>query len=117
MREFLNFSIQFNLNLRDAALPVARQLVMFDPENPASLDLMGEILLRLGDTLNAERFFLRALEKNPDYDQAHLHLGEFYQRQRKFDLSRYHLARVLETSTNKKTLARAQQALEPNLSP
>jgi tetratricopeptide (TPR) repeat protein len=117
LREYLYFSIQFNLNLRDTVLPMTRKLVMSDPENPVSLDLIGEVLLQLGDWLNAERFFLRALEKDPDYDQAHLHLGEFYRNQGKTSLARYHLSRVIETTRNQITLERAQQTLDPNPSP
>jgi tetratricopeptide (TPR) repeat protein len=117
VREFIKFSLQFNLDLRNTALQMARQLVVEDPENPISLDLMGEILLRIGDTLNAERFFLRALENNPDYDQAHLHLGEFYQDQGKHDLAGYHLTKVLDVSTNPITIERAQQMLGLNITP
>jgi tetratricopeptide (TPR) repeat protein len=91
IREFLTFSLQFNLDLRDVALPMARQLLSQEPMNPISLDLMGEILLNLGDTLNAERFFLRSLENDPGYPRAHLHLGRLYQSQGKSDLASYHL--------------------------
>jgi tetratricopeptide (TPR) repeat protein len=116
-REFVRFSIQFNLDLKMSALPMARQLVMDDPGNPISLDLMGEVLLRLGDMLNAERFFLRALENDPDYDLAYLHLGEFYQDQGRQDLARDYLQRLLDVSANPILIARAQQVLSTNFVP
>jgi tetratricopeptide (TPR) repeat protein len=117
IREFLHFSIRFNLNLREVALPVARQLMVINPEDPASLDAMGEVLFHLGDTLNAERFYLRALERNPDYDQVHLHLGGLYLLNGDRQLAEYHYGRVLETSRNARTIARAQQALDEYFSP
>ncbi len=117
VREFLTFSIQFNLNLRDVALPMARQLVMLKPKDPASLDLMGNILYRLDDMLNAERFFLRSLAQDPEYDQVHFHLADLYRSQGKHNLAYYHYVRVLDLSTNAQTKARAQEALEQYNSP
>jgi len=117
VREFLKFSIQFNLNLHDVALPVARKLVVLNPKNPISLDLMGDILLRLGDMFNAERFFLRALAQDPEYDQAHLHLGQLYLNQTKQELAQYHFGRVLEVSTNAEVKARARKSLDAYFSP
>ncbi len=117
VREFLKFSIRFNLNLREVALPVARQLVMRNPHNPGSLDVMGDILLYLGDDLNAERFYLRALQHDPHYDQAHLHLGGLYRLQGRLDLAQYHYNQVLELTTNPLIMARAQQALNACFSP
>ena len=117
VREFLKFSIQFNLNLHDVALPVARKLVALNPKNPISLDLMGDILLRLGDMFNAERFFLRALAQDPEYDQAHLHLGQLYLSQTKKELAQYHFGRVLEVSTNAEVKARARKSLDAYFSP
>ena len=117
VREFLKFSLLFNLDLRDVALPLARQLVILNPLDPASLDVMGEIFVHLGDMLNGERFFLRALAQDMDYDHAHLHLGDLYRSQGKYNLAMYHYGRVVETSTNAQIITRAQKALEPNISP
>lgn len=117
VREFLQFSIRYNLNLDEVALPVARQLVMMNPEDPASLDVMGEVLFILGDSLNAERFYQRALSQNPNYDLAHLHLGWLYLVSGDKELAEYHYNRVLELTTNTKTMAQAQQALDEYFSP
>ncbi len=117
VREFLKFSIRFNLNLRDVALPVARQLVMRNPNDPGSLDVMGDVLLNLGDDLNAERFYLRALANDPKYDQAHFHLGGLYQLQGKMDLAQYYYQQVIELTSNPLMMARARQALDEYFSP
>jgi tetratricopeptide (TPR) repeat protein len=117
MREFLKFSMRYSLDLREVALPAARQLVMLNPDDPVYLDLMGEILFWLDDMLNAERFFLRALALAPEYDQAHLHLGNLYRSQGKGDLARYHYEQVLALSQNSLLIAHAQEALNPNRTP
>ncbi|MFC1996358.1 tetratricopeptide repeat protein [Chloroflexota bacterium] len=117
VREFLKFTLQYNLDLREVALPLARQLVILNPSDPASLDIMGEILVHLGDMLNGERFFLRALAQDMENDYAHLHLGDLYRSQTKYNQAKYHYGRVLETSTNAQIIARAQNALESNFSP
>jgi len=117
VREFLKFSIQFNLNLSEVALPVARQLVLLNPEDPASLDVMGDVLQHLDDDLNAERFYLRALQFDPGYDQAHFHLGGLYRLQGKMGLAESHYHQALASTTNGQTTSLVQQALETYFSP
>jgi len=117
VREFLKFCLRYNLDLQEVALPLARQLVIFNPDDPASLDVMGEVLLRLGDLLDAERFFLRALDKDSSFDQAHLHLGDLYRLKSEPDLVRYHYEQVLEFSSNAQTRLRAQEALDEYFPP
>jgi tetratricopeptide (TPR) repeat protein len=117
VREFLKFSLRYNLNLQEVALPLARQLVIANPEDPASQDVMGEVLFRLGDLLNAERFFLRALDYDPGFDQAHLHLGALYHLQGKPDLARDQYNQVLELTSNDQTYSQAQEALDEYFSP
>jgi tetratricopeptide (TPR) repeat protein len=112
VREFLKFSMQYNLDLRSVALPVARQLVLQYPKDPASLNLMGELLVRLGDMQNAERFFLRALSEDSIHDQTHLLLGQFYLGQGNFEAAEFHFYQVLEVSENQRIILIAQQALD-----
>jgi tetratricopeptide (TPR) repeat protein len=83
LRALVEFCIRYNYNLDEVALPTARRVIFSDPGNPASMDLMGQVLLRMGDLLNAERFLLRALDKNPGYAPAYLHLGLIYSMQDK----------------------------------
>jgi tetratricopeptide (TPR) repeat protein len=74
-RILAEFSIHYSNQIRQLALPAARQAVMLSPQDPASLDVMGQVLFNLGDYANAERFFLRSLQSDPNYAPAHLHLG------------------------------------------
>lgn len=71
-------NIDYNLDLRNIGLPAARQAVLLAPKDPAALDTIGQIYLALQNPLLARRFFLQALEHNPQYAQAHLHLGYLY---------------------------------------
>ncbi len=77
-RMLAEFCLRHQIQVRQVALPAARQAVMLAPNDVQGLDVLGETLLLLGDNLNAERFLRRALESNPDYAPAHLHLGMVY---------------------------------------
>jgi len=83
LRKYVEFCIRYNIDLGGAAIQEARRALSSDPNNPASLDVMGQVLFRLGDLLNAERFFQRALLVDLNYAPAYLHLGLVYSLQDK----------------------------------
>ena len=60
------------------ALPAARQAVTLDPDDARSLDVMAQVMLMLKDYRSAERFALSALQVDPTYAPACLHLGISY---------------------------------------
>jgi tetratricopeptide (TPR) repeat protein len=74
----VGFCVHSQYQVRPAALPAARQLLLLTPTDPAALDLMGQVLLLLEDPLNAERFFRRAIQSASDYAPARLHLAQVY---------------------------------------
>lgn len=74
-RSLANFSIKYEVEVRETGLPAARQAVLLDPEEPASLDAMAQVLTLLGDPASAERFLARALQFDPGYVPARIHLG------------------------------------------
>ncbi|MEA3350285.1 MAG: tetratricopeptide repeat protein, partial [Chloroflexota bacterium] len=112
LQALVEFSIRYNLDLRATALPAARQAVLLAPDDPASLDVMGQILFRLGDSLNAKRFWLRALEEDAVYAPTHLHLGLCYIFQDQPDLAREHLAMAISLAPDSAIAAHAQRLLE-----
>jgi tetratricopeptide (TPR) repeat protein len=69
------FSIKYEYDIEMYALEAMRQALLLNPEDAVSLDLMGQIYIRLDDTYTAERFLVRSLEVDPNYAPAHLHLG------------------------------------------
>lgn len=72
------FSVHIQYQVRQVALPAARQLLLLTPTDPAALDLMGQALFLLEDPFNAERFFQRAIQSDASYAPARLHLAQVY---------------------------------------
>ncbi len=91
-RAYADFCLRYNLDLHTKALPAARQAVLLDLDDPASLDRLGQVLFRLGDHLNAERLWRRALAQDSTQASTHLHLGFLYLFQDRPDLARSHLS-------------------------
>ena len=74
-RSAAEFAVRYNIDVRELALPAARQAVLLAPDDPAALDTLGQVFFKLGDPLSARRFFLRTLQNDPGYAPGHLHLG------------------------------------------
>ncbi len=74
-RQMAAFSLKYEYQLHQLALPAARKAVILSPNDAATLDLMGQVLFKLNDLTNSGRFFERALQANSQYAPAHLHLG------------------------------------------
>ena len=72
------FALQYNVDVRDLALSAARQAVLLAPKDPAAIDTLGQVYFKLGDALSARRFFQRALQQDPGYALAHLHMGLYF---------------------------------------
>lgn len=87
----VNFSIQYNLDVRGVALPTARQAVLLAPDDATALDAMGWTLANLEDYASAERFLQRSLEKDGTYAPASLHLGLLYLQQHKSTKAYFYL--------------------------
>lgn len=83
---------------REVGLPAARQGLSLAPENPEGLDVMGQVMVALEDYASAERFYFQALEKNPNYPSAHLHLGQMYLQQNKMDFARSHIKIAVQSA-------------------
>jgi len=72
------FCAQNNVNIRDVGVPAAQKAVVLAGEDPASLDVLGWLLTLDARYEEASRMLTRALELDPGYDSAHLHLGMLY---------------------------------------
>ncbi|MES0359270.1 MAG: tetratricopeptide repeat protein [Anaerolineales bacterium] len=70
-----NFYIKYESKLSDEGLPAAREAVILDPSDPTSLDMLGQIYLLLDSPHIARRFIQRALDIDPNFLPANLHLG------------------------------------------
>jgi tetratricopeptide (TPR) repeat protein len=80
-RFLAGFSIKYEYHLREIGLPAARQAVLLAPDDPACLDALGQVFFLLGDVTSAGRFYERALQADPGFAPAHLHLGLVYLQQ------------------------------------
>ncbi len=92
------FSIANGVDIRANALPAARQAVLLSPNDPAALDMLGWTMYSLGDMQEAERFSLRALQENPDFASAHLHLAQVYLQTGQYQEAYQHLRKALDLS-------------------
>ena len=113
----VEFCIRYNVDLRGIALPAARQAVSLTPNDPASLDVMGQVLSRLGDYINAERYYLRALQHDNQFPPTHLHLGLLYTLQGQRKLAQSHLSLAISLAPNTPTAEHAQRLLQENQEP
>jgi tetratricopeptide (TPR) repeat protein len=92
------FCVDNYLEVREIGLPAARQALSLAPANPDMLDLMGLVLLQLGDEIGAERFLQRALQMNPVHAGAHLHLGQLYLNQANVKQAASHLRQARDSA-------------------
>jgi tetratricopeptide (TPR) repeat protein len=111
-RLLAEFALQNQIQLRQLALPAARQAVMLDPTEPASLDVMAQVMLALLDYQSAERYALNALQTDPGYLPAYLHLGTAYLYQGESDLARQWLEKAQEKDPSSWVSAQAKRMLE-----
>ncbi len=72
------FALSYEYQVRQIALPAARQALLLDTGDPDSLVTMGQVLLLLGDLASAERHLYSALQVEPKHAPAHLQLGLLY---------------------------------------
>lgn len=72
------FCAQNNVNVRDVGVPAAQKAVVLAGEDAASLDVLGWLLTLDARYEEASRMLTRALELDPKYGPAHLHLGMLY---------------------------------------
>lgn len=117
LRALVNFCIRYNYNLRESALPIARQAIIADHNNPVTLDIMGQVLFRLGDMVNAERFYFRALEKDPSYAPAFLHLGLVYDLMGQAEKAANAFAMAIALAPGTTTASQAEHFLNPSTPP
>jgi tetratricopeptide (TPR) repeat protein len=74
-RILANYYIKYETKIREEGLAAAREAVIQDPEDSASLDAIAQIYLLLDSPFIARRFLDRALAADDNFAPAHLHLG------------------------------------------
>lgn len=110
-RLLAEFSLHYQLQVRQIALPAARRAVILSSDDPLPLDVLGQVLVILGDNLNAERYLRRALEVDKEYAPAHLHLGIVYMNRGENDRARAHFDLAKHVASNSWTYEQAQRLI------
>jgi tetratricopeptide (TPR) repeat protein len=89
------FSIENSMEAREVGLPAARMALLLQPDDPATLDLMGWTMMYFHDWASAERFLQQAIQRDADFVSAHLHLGQLYVQTGQYALAKKHLLQVV----------------------
>lgn len=110
-RMLAEFCLVYAFQIREAALPAARLAAQIGPEDPANLDVFGQVMLALGDEINALRLYLQTLELDPAYAPAYYHLGILYSVREERDLAVYYLGQAVVYSENPALTEQAQRLL------
>ena len=74
-RQIAAFSLGANYDVESVGFSAARRAVQLEPNDAASLDLLGQVYMIGGDLVSAERILIRAADADPNYAMALLHLG------------------------------------------
>jgi tetratricopeptide (TPR) repeat protein len=110
-RLMAQYCLIHQIDLRTTGLPAARQAALLTPNDPSSLDMLGQVMEGLEDYASAERFLQQALDKDLDFPAAHLHLGQLYLTQNKMDWAQYHLAQAASQSQDAESSLIAQRLM------
>jgi len=77
-RLLAQFALDNGIQTHEIALASARQALKLNPQDPASLDMMAQVMLELRDFRSAEDYSIQALSIDQGYTPAALHLGTAY---------------------------------------
>lgn len=97
-RLLAGFYLSNQIQLREKALPAAVQAVALDADNPANLDLLGQVYIQIEKLGQAEDVLLQALRLQPHFAPAMLHISLAYLYQDEIELARYYLQQALESN-------------------
>lgn len=111
-RQLALFAMDNQIQIRELALPAARQAILLNPRDATSLDLMAQIMLMLVDYHSAERFSMSALQADPQFAPAYLHLGTAYLYQGIPELARHWLGLAKIIDPNSWVAAQAARLLD-----
>ena len=111
-RQQAQFAMDNQIQIRELALPAARQAILLNPQDASSLDVMAQIMLMLVDYHSAERFSISALQADPHFAPAYLHLGTAYLYQGIPELARHWLSLAKTVDPDSWVAAQAARLLE-----
>jgi tetratricopeptide (TPR) repeat protein len=111
-RQLAQFALDNQIQIRELALPAARQAIILDQTNASSLDVMAQVMLMLVDYPSAERFSIQAIQADPAYAPAYLHLGTAYLYQGEVVLAQVWLGQAKLVDPNSWVASQASRMLD-----
>ncbi|MBT3337509.1 MAG: tetratricopeptide repeat protein [Anaerolineae bacterium] len=106
------FSFDYQYDMAVTGLSAARRAIILAPEEARYIDTLGLVYLGLDRDEDAERQFLRALEKDAEYAAAHLHLGMLYLKRGYPELAYNSLLRARELTSDWRVLGETKRLLD-----
>ena len=106
------FTLLHNYRIEEEGVIAARKAVMLAPDNPVHLDLLGTAYMALGDLDRAERFFLQALELDPDEAAILIHLGQLSLYRGEQETAFAYLRQAVASASDARLREMAEQLLE-----
>jgi tetratricopeptide (TPR) repeat protein len=114
-RLLVQFCLDYDFEIEQTALPLARRLAARYPDDPAHLDLMAQVLIQQNDLHSARRFLERALALDPAHLAASLHLGQVYLLQGDSVRALGQLRQVVSLAPGRPEAAQAQRLIDDYL--
>jgi tetratricopeptide (TPR) repeat protein len=111
-RLLAEFALENQIQIHELALPRARQAVMLNPDDPASLDLMAKVMIALQDYYSAKNYAQAAINTDPGFDPAYLHLGTAYLYLNESVLARQWLDKASKLNPSSWSAAQAKRMIE-----
>ena len=111
-RLLAGFCARYEYRLHEVGLPAARQAAALGARDPANHDMLGQVLLLLGDLTSAERAFQRAQEIDASYALARVHLGLVYILQGDTQRARQEWQAVLDQAPGSPAAEQAQRLMQ-----
>lgn len=104
--------IEGEIYLEALALPAAHRARLLAPHDPEAETLLGRVLFLLGFGTNARVHYRQAIQLDPDYLPAYLHLGIALIADNRLDEARDYLTRLIDLSPQSPEAILAQELLE-----
>lgn len=114
-RSLVQFCLDYDFEIAQTALPLARSLAAQYPDDPANLDLLAQVLLQQNDLHTARRLLQRALELDPAFIPARLHLGQALLLLGDSSAALDQLAQVVSLAPGSPAAAQAQRLIDAYL--
>ncbi len=106
------YAMERNMQVESIGLHAARQALLLDADDPIALDLIGYGYYLLNDMVTAERFLQQALQKDPDYAPAHLHLGLLRIQQGNMLAAQDEILKAVQLAPDTPTATQAERILQ-----